>query len=163
MSNHLPPSSHEWQICQSNSSGLRRLNRGSCCTPKFALSFLKAFLTRILKNSSLHKYNWISQHQVKEETVKKGKAGKMIFWRRSSLLRFTRLRLDFGLLQAFFDFPWFVWTLVSFKTASVGLSFMPPSIHTAGNTYLQLASTGHLKQPPSIQKGKVLLLVSFDS
>ena len=41
MFNHLPPSSHEWQNYQSNSSGVRRLNRGSCCTPKFSLSFYK--------------------------------------------------------------------------------------------------------------------------
>ena len=41
MFNHLPPSSHEWQIYQSNSPSVIRLNRGSCCTPKFALSFLK--------------------------------------------------------------------------------------------------------------------------
>ena len=37
--NHLPPLDHERQTSQSTSSGLRRLNRGSCCTPKFSLSF----------------------------------------------------------------------------------------------------------------------------
>ena len=36
--NHLPPSDYERRTSQSKSSGLRRLNRGSCCTPKFALS-----------------------------------------------------------------------------------------------------------------------------
>src|SRR3954464_4510956 len=35
--NPLLPSDHDWQTCQSTSSGLRRLNRGSCHTPKFAL------------------------------------------------------------------------------------------------------------------------------
>ena len=39
VSNLLLPSSRERQTCQSNSSGSRRLNRGNCCTPKFALSF----------------------------------------------------------------------------------------------------------------------------
>ena len=39
VSNLLLPSSHERQNCQSNSSGPRRLNRGNCCTPKFALAF----------------------------------------------------------------------------------------------------------------------------
>ena len=43
--NHLPPSDHEKHTNQSTSSGLRRLNRGSCCTPKFAISyFSKIFL-----------------------------------------------------------------------------------------------------------------------
>ena len=48
VSNPLLPLSHERQTRQSNSSGSRRLNRGSCCTPKFALSFIKIFLTRLL-------------------------------------------------------------------------------------------------------------------
>ena len=39
VSNLLLPSSHERQTCQSNSSCSRRLNRGNCCTPKFALAF----------------------------------------------------------------------------------------------------------------------------
>ena len=39
VSNHLLPSSRERQNCQSNSSGSRILNRGNCCTPKFALHF----------------------------------------------------------------------------------------------------------------------------
>ena len=39
VSNLLLPSSRERQTCQSNSSGSRRLNRGNCCTPKFALLF----------------------------------------------------------------------------------------------------------------------------
>ena len=39
VSNLLLPSSRERKTCQSNSSGSRRLNRGNCCTPKFALSF----------------------------------------------------------------------------------------------------------------------------
>ena len=37
--NHLPPSDHERHASQSTSSGLRRLNRGNCCTPKCSLSF----------------------------------------------------------------------------------------------------------------------------
>ena len=41
--NHLAPSDHERQTSQSTSSSLRRLNKGSCCTPKFSLSFLKTF------------------------------------------------------------------------------------------------------------------------
>src|ERR1051325_1346083 len=40
------------KTCQSNPSSTRRLNRGSCHTPKFALIFLKTFHTSILKNSS---------------------------------------------------------------------------------------------------------------
>ena len=51
--NHLPPSSHEWRARQSNSSGLRKLIRGNCCTPKFALSFLKNFFHKIFYGSSL--------------------------------------------------------------------------------------------------------------
>ena len=39
VSNLLLPSRRERQTCQSNSSGSRRLNRGNCCTPKFALAF----------------------------------------------------------------------------------------------------------------------------
>ena len=38
---------------QSNSSGLRRLNGGSCCTPKFSLSLVKYLLTRSSTTSSL--------------------------------------------------------------------------------------------------------------
>ena len=41
VSNHLLPSSRERQNCQSNSSGLRILNRGNCCTPKFSLPFFQ--------------------------------------------------------------------------------------------------------------------------
>ena len=48
VSNHLLPSSREQQNCQSNSSGSRRLNRGSCCTPKFSLSFYQYFPHKIL-------------------------------------------------------------------------------------------------------------------
>ena len=43
VSNHLLPSSHERQTRQSNSLGSRRLNRGSCFTPKFSLSFYQYF------------------------------------------------------------------------------------------------------------------------
>src|ERR1051325_5340897 len=50
--NHLLPPGHERQACQSNPSSTRRLNRGSCHTPKFALLFLKAFHTSMLKDSS---------------------------------------------------------------------------------------------------------------
>src|SRR3954463_9067033 len=39
VSNHLPPLDHDRQTCLSDSSGLRRLNRGSCHTPKFALLY----------------------------------------------------------------------------------------------------------------------------
>ena len=50
VSNHLLPSSHGRQTRQSNSSGSRRLNRSSCCTPKFSLSFHQHFLiTRLLE------------------------------------------------------------------------------------------------------------------
>ena len=45
VSNPLLPSSHERQTRQSNSSGSRRLNRGSCCTPKFALPFSQEIAT----------------------------------------------------------------------------------------------------------------------
>src|ERR1051325_9926208 len=40
------------KTCQSNPSSTRRLNRGSCHTPKFALLFLKTSHTSILKDSS---------------------------------------------------------------------------------------------------------------
>ena len=43
--NHLRPSDHKRPTSQSTSSSLRRLNRGSCCTPKFSLSYFpKIFL-----------------------------------------------------------------------------------------------------------------------
>ena len=45
VSNHLLPSSRKRKNCQSNSSGSRRLNRGSCCTPKFALLFSQEITT----------------------------------------------------------------------------------------------------------------------
>src|ERR1051325_11667695 len=40
------------KACQSNPSSTRRLNMGSCHTPKFALIFLKTFHTSMLKDSS---------------------------------------------------------------------------------------------------------------
>src|ERR1051325_2365905 len=40
------------KACQSNPSSTRRLNRGSCHTPKFALHLLKIFHTSMLKDSS---------------------------------------------------------------------------------------------------------------
>src|ERR1051325_10646859 len=40
------------KACQSNPSSTRRLNRGSCHTPKFALHLLKTSHTSILKDSS---------------------------------------------------------------------------------------------------------------
>ena len=46
VSNLLLPSSHERKTRQSNFSGSRRLNRGSCCTPKFSLSFIMIFQER---------------------------------------------------------------------------------------------------------------------
>src|SRR3954470_10381860 len=39
MFNHLLPLDHDRQTCLSDSSGLRRLNRGSCHTQKFALLY----------------------------------------------------------------------------------------------------------------------------
>src|ERR1043165_3040458 len=48
--NHLLPSGHERQACQSNPSSTRRLNRGSFHTPKFSLLLLKTFHTSILKD-----------------------------------------------------------------------------------------------------------------
>src|ERR1043165_7428323 len=48
--NHLLPPGHERQACQSNPSSTRRLNRGSCHTPKFALLLLKTFLISIHKD-----------------------------------------------------------------------------------------------------------------
>ena len=44
MFNHLPPSDHERHASQSTSSGLRRLNRGNCCTPKFSLPYSSRFI-----------------------------------------------------------------------------------------------------------------------
>ena len=44
MFNHLPPSDHERHASQSTSSGLRRLNRGNCCTPKFSLPYSSRFV-----------------------------------------------------------------------------------------------------------------------
>src|ERR1051325_3833105 len=40
------------KACQSNPSNTRRMNRGSCHTPKFALISLKTFHTSMLKDSS---------------------------------------------------------------------------------------------------------------
>src|ERR1043165_4358098 len=40
------------KACQSNPSSTRRLNRGTCHTPKFSLMFLKIFHTSMLKDSS---------------------------------------------------------------------------------------------------------------
>ena len=51
VSNPLLPSSRERKTCQSNSSGSRRLNRGNCCTPKFALSFHQHFSSQDSWNS----------------------------------------------------------------------------------------------------------------
>src|ERR1051325_3608701 len=48
--NHLLPSGYERQACQSNPSSTRRLNRGNCHTPKFALLLLKTFHISILKD-----------------------------------------------------------------------------------------------------------------
>src|ERR1044072_5131939 len=50
--NHLLPPGHERQAYQSNPSSTRRLNMGSCHTPKFALLFLKTSHTSILKDSA---------------------------------------------------------------------------------------------------------------
>ena len=65
--NHLPPSSHEWRTHQSNSSGLRRLNRGSCCTPKTFPLFLKTFLTKDLQCSRILK-KW--SYKITSETLR---------------------------------------------------------------------------------------------
>src|ERR1051325_427261 len=48
--NHLLPSGHERQACQSNPSSTRILNRGKCHTPKFSLLLLKTFHTSLLKD-----------------------------------------------------------------------------------------------------------------
>ena len=54
--NHLPPSNYERQTSQSTSAGLRRLNRGSCCTPKFVLSYFPRFsLILVVTNTWLNK------------------------------------------------------------------------------------------------------------
>src|ERR1051325_2634018 len=50
--NHLLPPGHERHACQSNPYSTRRLNRGSCHTPKFALLLLQTFHTSLLKDSS---------------------------------------------------------------------------------------------------------------
>ena len=47
--NHLPRSSHERQTHQSNFLGLRGLNRGSYCTPKFALPYSSRFVNNHLQ------------------------------------------------------------------------------------------------------------------
>ena len=47
--NHLPPSDHERHTSQSTSSGLRRLNRGNCCTPKFSLPYSSKFVKNHLQ------------------------------------------------------------------------------------------------------------------
>ena len=43
MFNHLPHSDHERHARQSTSSGLRRLNRGNCCTQKISLPYSSKF------------------------------------------------------------------------------------------------------------------------
>ena len=50
MFNHLPPSDYERHVSQSTSSGLRRLNRGNCCTPKFALPYSSRIAKSMLQN-----------------------------------------------------------------------------------------------------------------
>ena len=47
--NHLLPSGHKRQAYQSYPSGTRRLNRGNCHAPKFALLLLKIIHISILK------------------------------------------------------------------------------------------------------------------
>ena len=61
MFNPPPPSGHEWRLRLSNSSGWRRLNRGSCCTLKFALtssrqlvSYVSRYFAYLKIYSSLH-------------------------------------------------------------------------------------------------------------
>ena len=51
MFNHLLPSDYERHVSQSASSGLRRLNRGNCYTPKFALPYSSRNCQAKLQNS----------------------------------------------------------------------------------------------------------------
>ena len=74
--NHLSPSSHEWQTRQSNSSGFRILNRGSCCTPKFSLLFLKAFPKMIIKIQACTSTIGFFSIKLKRKLLKKGKIDK---------------------------------------------------------------------------------------
>ena len=59
--NHLPPSDHKRQTIQSNSSGLRRLNRGSRCTPKFSIPFSSRHLLMLLGFSIAQGYSMFDQ------------------------------------------------------------------------------------------------------
>src|ERR1044072_42767 len=84
---------------QSNPSSTRRLNRGSCHTPKFALLFLKTFHTSILKDSSrVDQTNSLLDNQPK--------------------LGFgnSQIQMDFQLLQ------WFSCFLICFKDSPCQVS-----------------------------------------
>src|ERR1044072_3312346 len=97
--NHLLPPGHERQACQSNPSSTRRLNRGSCHTPKFALHLLKRFHTSILKDSSrVDQTNSLLDNQPK---------------------------LGFGISQVKMDFPHLQWPsclLICFKESPCQVS-----------------------------------------
>ena len=67
--NHLPPSDHKMQTIQSTSSGLRRLNRGSCCTPKFSLSYFSKISSCIGGYKTLPKDKEIVQMMVKYPSI----------------------------------------------------------------------------------------------
>src|SRR4051812_23509888 len=53
--NPLPPSDSDWHTSQSTSSGLRRLNRGSCHTPKFAHIFKKEKKSKLFSKLDFYK------------------------------------------------------------------------------------------------------------
>ena len=84
VSNLLLPPSRERQTCQSNSSGSRRVNRGNCCTPKFALAFYH-------KKSQLQafpKFSDLTQESVKQTfLVSKDAIRVLMIFRTTGLLQ----------------------------------------------------------------------------
>ena len=91
------------KACQSNPSSTRRLNRGSCHTPKFALMFLKTFHTSMLKDSS----------RVDQTNSLLGNQPKLGFGISQIKMDFQHLQCNSYLLICFKDSPCQVSSLTS--------------------------------------------------
>src|ERR1051325_4962051 len=90
---------------QSNPSSTRRLNRGSCHTPKFALDPLQTFHTSILKDSS----------RVDQTNSLLGNQPKLGFG-------ISQIQMDFQLLQ------WFSCFLICFKYSPCQVSSLTSQV-----------------------------------
>ena len=86
VSNPLLPSSHERQTRQSNSLGSRRLNRGSCCTPKFSLPFSSKNI--LLRVSNIQGYSRVDQSNL---LLSKGSTTRVLSFSRN--IRFKRYQV----------------------------------------------------------------------